>query len=102
MAAGLTLRLQDVDGPDVELPDLVRDRSAVVVFVHSGCPTSLLALRRLPDEPATAVLVIAQDTLPDAARLARRAGLRARMLVDPAPHPHSRAWDLRTVPTEGR
>ena len=102
MVPGLTFALPAVDGPEVRLSDVVGAGPAVLVFVHADCPTSLLALRRLPAETPMPLLVIAQDSLPEAARLARRARVRARVLVDASPYAVSRAWDVTTVPTAVR
>jgi hypothetical protein len=98
-AMAMTVSLPALDGPALRLADAVRDGPAVLLFVHAGCPTSLLALRRLPAETGVPVIVIAQDTLPEAARLARRARTRARVLVDTPPHALSREWQVTTVPT---
>ncbi len=102
MVPGLTFALPAVDGPEVRLSDAVGAGPAVLVFVHADCPTSLLALRRLPAETPLPLVVIAQDSLPEAARLARRARVRARVLVDAPPYAVSRAWDVTTVPTAVR
>ena len=102
MVPGLTFALPAVDGPEVRLSEVVGAGPAVLVFVHADCPTSLLALRRLPAETPLPLLVIAQDSLPEAARLARRARVQARVLVDAPPYAVSRAWDVTTVPTAVR
>jgi AhpC/TSA family len=94
--------LPAVDGPEVRLADAVGDGPAVLVFVHADCPTSLLALRRLPAETPQPVVVIAQDTLPEAARLARRARVPAPVLADAPPYAVSRDWEVSTVPTAVR
>jgi len=96
---GLTASLPALDGPALRLADAVGEGPAVLLFVHADCPTSLLALRRLPAETPLPLVVIAQDTLPEAARLARRARPHARVLVDVPPYAVSREWDVTTVPT---
>ena len=100
--------LPSVDGGPVRLSELVSTtsvRSVLLLFVHADCRTSLLALERLAateDALASAgieLVCIAQERAEVAARLARRSGLRGRMLAEPAPYETSAAYGVATVPT---
>ena len=62
MALMADLSLLSLDGPPLRLDAAVGEGPAVLLFVHADCPTSLLALRRLPAETPVPVGVIAQDT----------------------------------------
>src|SRR3954469_1597790 len=97
----LDLELPSIDGPPVTLGALLKDRERLVlVFAHSDCPTSTLALRRLARLGATDDIVcIAEETPEEAARLARRTGIAFPVLAEPAPFELSRALEIRTVPT---
>jgi hypothetical protein len=97
----LALPLPSIDGPAVALGALLESRARLVlVFAHSDCPTSTLALRRLSRLGAHAELVcIAEEPPEQAARLARRTGVAFPMLAEPEPFELSRALDVRTVPT---
>src|SRR3954469_10263211 len=96
----LDLELPSIDGPPVTLGALLKDRERLVlVFAHSDCPTSTLALRRLARLGATDDIVcIAEETPEEAARLARRTGIAFPVLAEPAPFELSRALEIRTVP----
>jgi hypothetical protein len=93
------LVLDRVDGDRLSLSAL---GSAVLVFVHADCPTSLLALRRLASAGETGVVCVAQERPETAARLAKRAGFTQRVLVDSAPYDVSRSLGIETVPTAVR
>ena len=101
MPSALDLLLPSIDGPAVALGALLKDRERLVlVFAHSDCPTSTLALRRLSQLGAHAELVcVAEEPPEQAARLARRTGVVFPMLAEPEPFELSRALDVRTVPT---
>ena len=81
-----------VDGSDLELG------AQVLVFVHADCPTSVLALRHLAAVEGGAV-VVAEETPENAARLARRAGVRLPVIAQPPPYELSRRYAIDAVPT---
>ena len=72
-----------------------------VVVVESDCPTCLLLLRELASAEVAATIVF-EDPLPTAARTARRAGITAEVLSEPAPYGLSRSLAAETVPTTVR
>ncbi len=87
---------------EADLQEFLHDGPVVLVFAHADCPTTLLALRRLAPAGGERIVVVAQETVPDAARLARRAGVTGPVLADVAPHQVSRLYQVRTVPTAVR
>ena len=74
---------------------------AVLVFAHADCPTSLLTLRRLSGVTDGLVL-IAEESAIDAARLARRTAVRFPVFAQPPPYETSRAYGVEAVPTAVR
>jgi peroxiredoxin len=100
--AALDRALPRPDGPPVALAELLgRDRRALLVFVHGECPTCSLTLRRLAarTDGDVDVVAIAEEEPAEAARLARRTGIRFEVLAEPAPYELSRAFAVETVPT---
>jgi hypothetical protein len=93
--------LPRVDGGRVELESLIADGPVLLVFVHSDCPTSTLALRHLAtvSEAAARPVVVAEESREQAARLARIAGARLTVLAEAAPYEVSDAYGVETVPT---
>jgi AhpC/TSA family len=93
--------LPRVDGGRVELESLIADGPVLLVFLHSDCPTSALALRHLAtvSEAAAQPIVVAEESREQAARLARVAGARLTVLVEAAPYEVSDAYGVETVPT---
>jgi hypothetical protein len=101
VVSALDFLLPSIDGPAVALGTLLEGRERLVlVFAHSDCPTSTLALRRLSRLGAHDELVcVAEEPPEEAARLARRTGTAFTMLAEPEPFELSRALGIRTVPT---
>ncbi len=94
------MTLPQVDGEPVSLAALVAGGPALLVLAHADCPTSVLTLRRLSAAPPSLpVVCVAQEPPETAARLARRAGFRGRVLAEPPPFELSRALGADTVPT---
>ena len=70
----------------------------VLLFVHGDCPTTRLTLSRLAGvSPARELVVVAQEPVERAERLAR--GLAARVVADPPPYRESEAHGVQAVPT---
>ena len=96
--------LESVDGGVYRLDDLPGERVALL-FAHSECPTSKLALERLgPLGPGlaargTRLVCIVQEPLETAARLARQNGVEALVLAERPPYEAARAFGVETVPT---
>jgi AhpC/TSA family len=100
------LTLESVDGGVYRLDDLRDERERVLLlFAHSECPTSRLALERLgPLGPALAerqvkLVCVVQEPLETAARLARQHGVEALVLAERPPYEAARAFGVETVPT---
>jgi hypothetical protein len=98
--------LPSIDRGIVSLDDLLAGgRRALVLFVHSDCPTSVLALERLGplgpilERVGIRLVVVAEEPLDGAARLARRAGVRADVLAQEEPFAVSKAYGVDAVPT---
>lgn len=97
--------LQSVGTGPVAPASLLGPRGAMLLVVHADCPTSLLALERLgPASPALQeaglpLLVLAEETLEGAARLARRFRLTAPVLAQEPPYELSRELRVDAVPT---
>jgi hypothetical protein len=99
--AALASPLAQVGGEPVELAAVIARGPVLLVFAHGDCPTSALALRHLAaaaDGPVPAVIV-AEERVEDAARMARRAGLRGTVLAQPPPFEASRRFAVESVPT---
>ena len=92
------LALERVGGARVRLLDTL---PAVLVFAHADCPTSVLALRRLSGV-TDGLILVAEETAIDAARLARRTGVRFPVFAEPPPYEASRAYGVEAVPTAVR
>ncbi|HEU0316240.1 MAG TPA: redoxin domain-containing protein, partial [Solirubrobacteraceae bacterium] len=101
LAPAFTLPRIDAEA-EAGLQDFLADGPVVLVFAHADCPTTLLALRCLSQAAAGRIVVVAQETVPDAARLAHRTGVTGPVLADSAPHEVSRLYEVRTVPTAVR
>ena len=73
----------------------------LLVFVHSDCPTSALALRHLAaaEGAPTRAVIVAEEPPEEAARLARRTGIRSAVLSQEPPYELSRAHAVEAVPT---
>jgi len=57
--------LEQIDGDPVSLDILIEDGPVVLVFAHSDCPTSTLALRRIAaiqDRVGVRVACVAEET----------------------------------------
>jgi hypothetical protein len=93
--------LPQVDGGRIRLESLIADGPVLLVFVHSDCPTSTLALRHLAaaSESRTRLVVVAEEDQVQAARLRRMAGARLTVLAEAAPYAVSEAYGVETVPT---
>lgn len=98
--------LPSVDRGTVSLDDLLGDaRRTLLLFAHADCPTSVLALERLGplvpalDDAGVRLVVVAEEPLDAAARLARRTGVRAEVLAQDEPFAVSRAYGVQAVPT---
>ncbi|MBD0290800.1 MAG: thioredoxin [Thermoleophilia bacterium] len=98
MSEAREVTLTPAEGGTVRLGDLF---PTVLVFAHEDCPTSRLALRRLSalDE---GVVLVAEEEPAAAARLARRAGVRFRVLAQSAALEASHALGVEAVPTAVR
>lgn len=89
-----------IDGPPVDLGELLAAGPVVLVFAHGDCPTSALALRRLAGLDNRLNLACVFEEQPEtAARLARRAKLPFTVLAESSPYAVSRAFGVETVPT---
>ena len=100
------LTLESIDGGAYRLDDLRNEQERVLLlFGHSECPTSRLALERLgPLGPALAerdvrLVCVVQEPLETAARLARQHGVDALVLAERPPYAAARAFGVETVPT---
>jgi hypothetical protein len=93
--------LPRVDGGRVRFDSLVAEGPVLLVFVHSDCPTSTLALRHLAaaSESPMRLVVVAEESQVQAARLRRIAGARLIVLAQEAPYDVSKAYGVETVPT---
>ncbi|HWX09065.1 MAG TPA: redoxin domain-containing protein, partial [Gaiellaceae bacterium] len=95
--------LESIGGGVYRLDEL-RER-VLLVFAHSECPTSRLALGRLgPLGPALAergvrLVCVVQEPLETAARMARQQGIEALVLAERPPYEAARAFAVETVPT---
>jgi hypothetical protein len=89
-----------VEGPAVRLADAV-GAAGVLVVVHTDCPTSALALRRLGAAAGAGELaaVLFEDELDAAARAARTARFAGPVLSEPPPYEVSRRLAVEAVPT---
>ncbi len=97
-APGFTL--PRIDGPPASLDELLQDGPLILVFAHADCPTSSMTLRRLAGlDDAARIVYVFEETPEDAARLARRTGVRSTVLAESAPYDVSRAFAVETVPT---
>ncbi|HUZ84515.1 MAG TPA: hypothetical protein VMU66_07465 [Gaiellales bacterium] len=101
MDPGRTFVLPEVGGGRVTLASLLTGDGLLVVFAHGDCPTSTLALRNLAAAGASgrACVLVAEGRPEDAARLARRTGVRFTVLAQEQPYPVTRAFAVETVPT---
>jgi len=100
------LTLESVDGGVYRLGGVRGDKERVLlVFAHSECPTSRLALGRLgPLGPALAehgvrLVCIVQEPLEVAARIARRDAIDALVLAERPPYAAAQAFGVQSVPT---
>jgi hypothetical protein len=88
-------------GDPVSLATLVAEGPRLLVFAHADCPTSHLALRHLAtleNGPVKPVLV-AEEPPEQAARMARRSGIRFPVLAQEAPFSVSEELGIEAVPT---
>ena len=95
------LTVSPLTGGADELRARVRGRRVLLVFAHADCPTSALALRQLGAVEAAEpeILVVAEESPEDAARLALRARLRAPVLAQSPPYTASVELGVEAVPT---
>src|SRR2546423_11181279 len=98
--------LESVDGGAYRLDELLAGHESVLLlFAHSECPTSRLALERLgPLGPALTahgvrLVCVVQEPLETAARLARQYGVRAPVLAERPPYEAAPALGVEAVPT---
>jgi peroxiredoxin len=97
--------LPSVQGGPARLSDLLAAGRVLLLFAHSDCPTSLLALDRLAplasdlERAGVRLVVVAQETPEAAARLARRHGVTSPVLAEAAPYSVSDAYGIDAVPT---
>src|SRR5256885_264185 len=106
MMRSLELALAGTDGGSYRLGELAAGPDRVLLlFAHSECPTSRLALERLgPLGPALTahgvrLVCVVQEPLETAARLARQYGVHALVLAERPPYEAARAFGVETVPT---
>jgi hypothetical protein len=97
--------LESVDGGAYRLDELlVGQKGVLLLFAHSECPTSRLALERLgPLGPALTargvrLVCVVQEPLETAARLARQHGVDALVLAERPPYEAARAFGVEAVP----
>jgi AhpC/TSA family protein len=100
------LTLESVDGGAYRFDELrAAHEHVLLLFAHSECPTSRLALERLgPLGPAFAergvrLVCVLQEPLETAARLARQHGIDALVLAERPPYDAARRFGVETVPT---
>jgi hypothetical protein len=93
------LALPTIAGGPVRLSELLSEGPTVLLFVHADCPTARLTLQRLAPATGLPLTVVAQETPDGAARLARRAHLDCRVLVEGPPYALATAYDVTAVPT---
>ena len=100
-SSALAFELPRADGGLVRLESLIADGPVLLVFVHSDCPTSTLALRHLAavQEARTRLVVVAEESQVQAARLRRVTGAGLTVLAQDAPYSVSEAYGVETVPT---
>jgi hypothetical protein len=99
--AQATLTVSSLDDGPLELGALAGGEPVLVVFAHADCPTSALALRHLAaaGDGAPRLVVVAEEPPEEAARLARRAGLRAQVAAQSPPYRTSLENGIESVPT---
>ncbi|MGN6378496.1 MAG: hypothetical protein ACTHNU_06055 [Gaiellales bacterium] len=99
--ATASLTVTALDDRPLDLAALAADGPVLVVFAHADCPTSALALRHLAqaEDAQVRTVLVAEEPPEDAARLARRAGLRAQVLAEDAPYRASLEQRIESVPT---
>jgi hypothetical protein len=100
------LTLAGIDGGAYRLSELLAQQERLLVlFVHSECPTSRLALERLgPLGPALAargvrLVCVVQEPLETAALLARQHRVEALVVAERPPYEAARAFEVASVPT---
>ena len=99
--------LPGIDGGPVRLSDVVQSGpdAVLLLFVHAECPTAALTMQRLGrhaqalEHRGVRLLCVAEETPEDAARLARRHGVSATVVVQQDPYEASAAFGVDTVPT---
>ncbi|HET6849666.1 MAG TPA: hypothetical protein VFH74_12450 [Gaiellales bacterium] len=99
--ASTALTVTPFTGGAAELRDRARTSAVLLVFAHGDCPTSALALRALSTAEGAGpeLVVVAEDSPQDAARLVLRAGLRAPVLAEEPPYAASSELGIEAVPT---
>jgi len=98
MAPAEEIVLSNITGGSAPLSEFF---PGVLVFAHSDCPTSLLALRRLAGV-SNGIVLVAEEEPAAAARLARRTRVEFPVLSQAAGLAASRAFEIETVPTAVR
>ena len=99
------LRVRGTSPGAVTIADLTAGGGALLVFVSEECPTSAMALRRLGPlcqawaEAGLISVVVFEDPLEVAVRVARRLGWAGRVVSQDPPYDTSRAYQLVSVPT---
>ncbi len=95
-----------IDGGAYRVDELLDGREQVLLlFAHSECPTSRLALERLgPLGPAllergVRLVCVLQEPLETAARLARQHGVDALVVAERPPYAAAEMFDVTSVPT---
>jgi peroxiredoxin len=99
-----SFELPSTTGRSVGLDDLVSSGPALLIFASEECPTCALALRRLSPivaplrDAGVGLVVVFEDPLDVAARVARDARFKGTVLAEPAPYDTSRAYGLESLP----
>jgi hypothetical protein len=100
------LTLPGIDGGVYRFGELLGGQARLLLlFAHSECPTSRLALERLgPLGPAlmrrgVRLVCVVQEPLETAARLARQHGVEALVVAERPPYAAARMFEVESVPT---
>jgi peroxiredoxin len=106
--AAADFTLPSIADRPVRLADLLAEAPAILLFVHSECPTARLTLERLArvgprlEASGSRLVCIAQEPPDAAARLARRTRIPFPVLVEAAPYEVAAAYGVESVPTAVR
>lgn len=99
--ASTALSVTALSGGAAEIRARAGTRPVLLVFAHSDCPTSALALRHLATvhAPDPEIVIVAEESPEDAARLLLRARLRAPVFAQSPPYAASAEFGVEAVPT---